>query len=294
MFKSGFVSIVGSPNAGKSSLVNKIVDKKISIVSEKVQTTRDMIKGIYNEDNCQIVFLDTPGFHKPKDKLNRYMNEQIKESLDDIEAIVYVIDSIYGIGSKELEIIERLSTINVPRIAVINKLDLVSQEKINRMIVTLENYEFFEEILAISVKDGFNVDSVVESLKRVLPEGIQYYEDDQITDNSPYFTISEIIREKILYYTQEEVPYSVGVKLNEFENKKNALVLHATIYVERESQKGILIGKGASKLKSIGIEARKDIEKNFDKKVHLQLHVKVLKKWRNKIDLLREIGYELD
>ncbi len=294
MYKSGFVSIVGSPNAGKSTMLNQLLGKKVSIVSDKVQTTRDMIKGVYHEEDLQIVFLDTPGFHKPHNKLQNYMNFQIDEALYDIEAIVYVIDGEYGLGKKEEANIERLKKINVPKIAVVNKIDIIDQEKAVRIINELLEMDMFVDVIAASMLEGFNTKAIIETLRPHIPEGVQYYEKGQISDSPEAFIISEIVREKVLRRTFEEVPHSIGIKVDELEHTKYEVYIEVTIYVERDSQKGIIIGKKAEKLKRIGIEARRDLEKQYGKNVYLKTHVKVLKNWRRKLDLLKEVGYEID
>ncbi len=294
MFKSGFVSIVGSPNAGKSTMLNQLLGKKVSIVSDKVQTTRDMIKGVYHEEELQIVFLDTPGFHKPQNKLQNYMNFQIDEALYDIEAIVFVLDGQFGIGKKEQANIDRLKNINVPKIAVVNKIDIIEQEKAVKIISELQELGIFEEVIATSMKEGFNTKAVIEALRPHIPEGVMYYEQGQVSDSPEAFIISEIVREKVLRRTFEEVPHSIGIKVDELEHTKHEIYIEVTIYVERDSQKGIIIGKKAEKLKRIGIDARKDLEKQYGKRVYLQTHVKVLKNWRRKLDLLKEVGYEIE
>ncbi len=294
MYKSGFVSIVGSPNAGKSTMLNQLLGKKVSIVSDKVQTTRDMIKGVYHEDDLQIVFLDTPGFHKPNNKLQNYMNFQIDEALYDIEAIVYVIDGEFGLGKKEALNIERLKKINVPKIAVVNKIDIIEQEKAIQIIEQLKELEIFEDVIATSMKEGFNTQAIIECLRPFIPEGVKYYEKGQISDSPEAFIVSEIVREKVLRRTFEEVPHSIGIKVDSLEHSKHEIYIEVTIYVERDSQKGIIIGKKAEKLKRIGIDARKDLEAQYGRNVYLQTHVKVLKNWRRKLDLLKEVGYEIE
>lgn len=291
MFKSGFVSIVGNPNAGKSTLLNNIVNQKVSIVSDKVQTTRDMIKGIYNEENLQIVFLDTPGFHKPKNKLQKYMNEQIDDSLYDIELIIYVVDASFGVGRKEREILDRLKEINVPKIAFVNKIDIITQDKAIRIISELSEYEMFDEILAGSSLKSYNVDGLLHVIKRYLPEGVRYYEDEQKTDMPLEFQMAEIIREKVLYVTFEEIPHSIGVKIMEIEKEDEGLYIRAVIYVQRESQKGIIIGKKAAMIKKIGVQARKELQYILDEKVYLDLTVQVMKNWQQNDNNLNELGY---
>ncbi len=296
MYKSGFVAIVGSPNAGKSSIINALLDQKIAIVSDKVQTTRDMIRGIYTDKvaQTQIVFVDTPGFHKPQNKLQNYMNAQIDGALNDIEAVVYVLDGEIGIRKKEKEIIERLSHIKLPKIAIVNKIDLIGQEKTQKIVDQLSEYNIFNHTLAISVKEEFNVKSVIDLLTPHLVEGVQYYEDDQVSDFSEAFIISEIIREKVLKYTMDEVPHSIGVKIDQLEEDDEIINIAATIYVERNSQKGIVIGNQGKMLQKIGKDARLELAKRYDKRIYLENHVKVLKNWGRKIDLLKEVGYDFD
>ncbi len=295
MFRSGFVSVVGSPNAGKSTFINTVVGRKVSIVSNKVQTTRDMIRGVYNDEDSQIVFLDTPGFHKPMNKLNVYMNHQIDEAMMGVDAILYLIDAKYGVGRKELENIDKIAQYkNVPKIVVINKIDKVSQEKVFKIIEDLKKFNMFDDILAMSLKEKFNYDSVISVLKEKLTEEVKFYEEDKFADYSDEFFVEEIIREKVLHLTKEEIPHSVGIRVKSMEEEQNILVIDADIYVERDSQKGIIIGRGGSMLREIGKAARLELKKEFDQGIYLDLHVKVLSKWGQKIDKLQEVGYEIE
>ncbi len=295
MFKSGFIAVVGSPNAGKSTFINAVIGRKVSIVSDKVQTTRDMIRGIYNDDESQIIFIDTPGFHKPKNKLNVYMNHQIDEAMMAVDAILYLVDAKYGIGSKELENIAKLEQYaNVPKIAVVNKIDKISQEKAMKIVEQLHEYEMFSDVLAMSAKEKFNVDGIVNVLKEKLSETVKFYEGEEFTDYTDEFFVEEIIREKVLYLTKEEVPHSVGVKVKRMEEEEKILVIEADIYVERDSQKGIIIGRAGKMLKEIGKAARLELKKEFDQAIYLDLHVKVLSKWGQKLDKMSEIGYEIE
>lgn len=295
MIKSGFVSVVGSPNAGKSTFINTVVGRKVSIVSDKVQTTRDMIRGVYNDEETQIVFLDTPGFHKPKNKLNVYMNRQIDESLVGVDAILYIVDAKYGIGKKEIENIEKIKQYSsVPKIAVINKIDKVSQEKVINIIEKLNSYRMFDDVLAMSLKEKFNQDAVIEAIKPKLTETVRFYEEDKFTDYSDEFFAQEIIREKVLFHTNEEVPHSVGVKVNRMEEEEGILVIEADIFVERNSQKGIIIGRAGSMLKKIGSEARVELKEEFKQGIYLDLHVKVLSKWGQEVQKVQEVGYEIE
>ncbi len=295
MFKSGFVSVVGSPNAGKSTFINTVIGRKVSIVSNKVQTTRDMIRGVYNDDESQIVFLDTPGFHKPKNKLNVYMNRQIDEAMTGVDAILYLVDAKYGVGKKEIENINRLKEYkNIPKIVVINKIDKVNQEQVFKIITKLQEYDMFDDVLAMSLKEKFNYESVIKVLKTKLKEEVKFYEDDQFADYTDEFFAEEIIREKVLHMTKEEVPHSVGIKVHKMEEEQGILVIDADIYVERNSQKGIIIGRGGQMLKEIGQAARIELKKEFKQGIYLDLHVKVLSKWGQQVDKLQEVGYEIE
>lgn len=295
MFKSGFVSVVGSPNAGKSTFLNTVIGRKVSIVTDKVQTTRDMIKGIYNDEDSQIVFLDTPGFHKPQNKLNVYMNQQIEMSFHSIDVLVYMVDAEYGIAKKEQVNIKRLQELKgIKMIAVVNKIDKVDQKKTARIINELEETGLFVEVLAASMKEKFNHTGIVEAVKRHLDENVRFYEEGEFTDYSDEFFIEEIIREKILFRTNDEVPHSIGVKVKSIEEEGEVLVIEADIYVERDSQKGIIIGRAGQMLKSIGIDARRELKREFKQPIYLDLHVKVLSRWGQKREALNEIGYELD
>ncbi len=295
MFKSGFVSIVGSPNVGKSTFINKVVGRKVSITSSKVQTTRDMIRGIYNDEDSQIVFLDTPGFHNPQNQLNVYMNQQIDMSLMHVDLVVFMLDAKYGIGKKERANLKKIESIKgIKKICVVNKIELVNQEKLMNMVEELNETELFEEIIPISLNENFNYDAVINSVKHYLSDDTKFYEDDQFTDYSDEFFIEEIIREKILHKTNQEVPHSIGVKVTEMAEEDNILVISADVYVERDSQKGIIIGRGGSMLKEIGTAARKELKREFKQSIYLDLHVKVLSKWGQKRDALVDVGYEIE
>lgn len=295
MFKSGFVSVVGSPNAGKSTMINTIIGKKVSIVSEKAQTTRDLIKGVYTSEQMQIVFLDTPGFHKSYNKLNVYMNHQIDESLYEVDLILYIVDAEYGLGKKERENIKRLREIKkIDIIAIVNKLDLVSQPKVTRIVKELNEEGIFRDIIATSFKEEFNVDGVLQLIKPHLSETVKFYEDDQFYDYSDEFFISEIIREKVFKYTNDEIPHSVGVKVNDISTKEGILQIEADIYVERNSQKGIVVGRAGTMIKKIGQEARVELKREFKTPIYLDLQVKVLSKWGQKQEFLEMIGYEIN
>jgi GTP-binding protein Era len=282
MFKSGFVAIVGSPNAGKSTFLNTVIGKKVSIVSDKVQTTRDMIRGIYTTDDIQIVFLDTPGFHQPQNKLHVYMNRQIDMSLMNIDVIVYMLDAKYGLGKKEQVNLKKLSEFkNIPLICVVNKIDLLPQQRVSAIVKEINELGLFSDVICASMKEKFNQESIIRSIKGYLKETTEFF-------------IEEIIREKILYHTDQEVPHSIGVKVKDIYDQQEVLVIEAEIYVERDSQKGIIIGKAGSMLKAIGKASRLELKAEFKQPVHLELHVKVLSKWGQNQELLSQVGYDLE
>lgn len=291
MYKSGFVAIVGNPNAGKSSLINKIFSRKISIVSDKVQTTRNLIRGIYTDDESQIVFLDTPGFHKPHNKLQSYMNDQIDHALVDVDVIVYVLDAKYGFGKKEQIIIERLKHVNVPIICLINKLDLVASDVVIKLIDQAQNMELFNEVFAISLKTTFDVDLFLSNLKCYLPIGSPFYDENEIVDYTTEFYVEEIIREKVNKYCFDEIPHSVAIKTKAMELIDNKYEILVDIFVHRDSQKGIIIGRGGSNLKRIGKEARLELKCLFNAPIYLDIHVKVRPNWVDNNSLLADCGY---
>ena len=293
MFRSGFVAIVGSPNAGKSSLINKIFSRKISIVSDKVQTTRDMIKGIYNDENHQIIFLDTPGFHKPNNKLQVYMNNQIEYALSQVDLIIYVLDAKYGLGKKEEVNIKRIKQEkSCKKICLINKIDLINHTDVIKLVHEVEELNLFDQVFAISIKNGFDVDSFIKDIGSYLTDDMKYYDDDQLVDYSNQFYVEEIIREKINNSSFDEIPHSVAIKVAEMIEEDNLLNIYVDIYVERDSQKGIIIGKGGSQIKKIGQEARIELKRHFNQPVYLDIHVKVLKNWNQKERDLLNLGYE--
>lgn len=294
-FKSGFVSIIGRPNVGKSTLLNQILREKIAIVSPKAQTTRNKIQGIYTTDNEQIIFIDTPGIHKAKNELGNRMNEFAMSSLDGIDAVLYVIDASVPLGKGDEFIIESLLKVKTPIYLVANKVDLLKDtDKIIENINTYKEVGKFEGGITISATNNFNVDKLIDMLVKTLPKGPMYYPDDQLLDQPERFVVSEIIREKVLLNTDEEVPHSVAITIERFKEIKDSVEIYATIIVERLSQKKIIIGKGGTMIKKIGTDARKDIVKFLGCKVHLDLFVKVEENWRNKKFHLKEFGYAND
>ncbi|HDA5724935.1 GTPase Era [Staphylococcus aureus] len=293
--KSGFVSIIGRPNVGKSTFVNRVIGHKIAIMSDKAQTTRNKIQGVMTRDDAQIIFIDTPGIHKPKHKLGDYMMKVAKNTLSEIDAIMFMVNANEEIGRGDEYIIEMLKNVKTLVFLVLNKIDLVHPDELMPKIEEYQSYMDFTEIVPISALEGLNVDHFIDVLKTYLPEGPKYYPDDQISDHPEQFVVGEIIREKILHLTSEEIPHAIGVNVDRMvKESEDRVHIEATIYVERDSQKGIVIGKGGKKLKEVGKRARRDIEMLLGSKVYLELWVKVQRDWRNKVNFIRQIGYVED
>lgn len=291
MYKSGFIAVIGRPNVGKSTLINKIIGQKIAIMSDKPQTTRSRIQCILTQDDAQFIFLDTPGIHKPKFKLGEYMLKAAEGTLKEVDAIFFVIDATEKFGGGEKYILERLNETSRPVILVINKIDLIERTEILPLIAAYSERYNFAATVPISAADGTNVDELLNEAKKYLPEGPKYYPADMVTDQPERLIISEIIREKILHVTEDEVPHSVAVDIEEITARKNNLTyIRATIYVERDSQKGILIGKDGGLLKGVGQTARPEIEMLLGTKVFLDLWVKVKKGWRNSAGAIQSFG----
>ena len=290
MHKAGFVNIVGNPNVGKSTLMNRLVGEKISIITSKSQTTRHRIKGIVNTADYQIVFSDTPGVVKPSYKMQEYMLEFSKSALVDADIILYVTDVVKKI-EKNSDFIEKVNKTDAPVLLVLNKIDLTDQKRLEALYETWHQLIPRAEIFPLSATENFNVDNLFRRIVELLPEGEAYFPKEDLTDMPARFFVNEIIREKILKNYEKEVPYSVEVEVEEFKEEEKRINIMAVIYVERSSQKGILIGKGGEALKKVGTEARADIEAFFGKKVFLNLYVKVLKDWRNKENELKNFGY---
>lgn len=290
--KSGFVAIVGRPNVGKSTLLNRIVGQKIAIMSDKAQTTRNKIQGVYTTDTTQIVFIDTPGIHKPKHRLGDYMVEAAYSALHEVEVVLFMVAADQKRGKGDDMIIERLKKLSVPVYLVINKIDKIHPNDLLEQIDDFKAQMDFAQIIPISATQGNNFETLMNELEANMPAGPQYFPEDQITDHPEYFVVSELIREKILQLTRDEVPHSVAVVIDSMKRKPDEKVqIQATIIIERDSQKGIIIGKGGAMLKKIGTQARKDIEKLLGDKVFLELWVKVQKDWRDKQVYLTDFGY---
>ena len=293
--KSGLIGLVGRPNVGKSTLVNSIVGRKVAIVSDKPQTTRNIIHGIYNDSDTQIVLVDTPGIHKPSHKLGDYLNKEAYFTIDDVDAIMFLVPANEDIGGGDKFIIDKLKEANKPVILVINKIDKIKKEDLLAKIDKYKELYPFSDIVPVSALKKDNVDSLVKVLKTYLTDDIKYYEDDYYTNKSTNFMIAEIVREKIMNLTHEEVPHSVTCIVEKVEKHNNAFEVSVCIIVDRDSLKRIIIGKQGSMLKEVGTKARVDIEELLDKKVFLNLYVKTMNKWRDKMSYLKELGfYDMD
>lgn len=289
--KSGFISIVGRPNTGKSTLINTIIDEHIAIVSNVAGTTRNTIQGVYHDEDTQIVFVDTPGIAKATDKLGKHLNKQSYESLEDIDAILFVVDASAGLGRGDKFIMEALRHTTVPVILVLNKIDRLTGEGILKAINAYKDLFDFADIVPISALRNDNVDRLIGVAKKYLKDNIKYYDDNTITNSDKFFMIQELVREKILNLTTEEVPHSITCILTSFNEKSNIIEIAVDIIVSRDSLKKIIIGKQGSMLKTIGSEARVDIEHLLGKQVYLELFVKTVKNWRNKEKYLVELGF---
>ncbi|AOW17535.1 GTPase Era [Polaribacter vadi] len=288
--KAGFVNIIGNPNVGKSTLMNALVGEKLSIITPKAQTTRHRILGIVNEDNYQVVFSDTPGIIKPAYELQSSMMDFVKSAFEDADILIYMVE----VGEMELKneaFFKRIIHSEIPIILLLNKIDKSSQEEVEQKIEYWRTKVPNAEVFVISALEGFGVSAVFEKIKELLPEGPAFYPKDQLTDKPERFFVNEKIREKILMHYKKEIPYSVEVETEEFVEEENIVRIRSIIMVERETQKGIIIGHKGSALKRVGAEARKDLEKFFDKKVFIELYVKVNKNWRSDKNQLKRFGY---
>lgn len=292
MHRSGFVNIVGNPNVGKSTLMNALVGERLSIITQKAQTTRHRIMGIVNGDDYQIVFSDTPGVLKPNYKLQEQMLDFSRSALTDADVLLYITD-IQDNVEKNADFLADVRRARMHVLLVINKIDLTTQDSLERLVDFWHKELPQAEIFTISARENFGIDMLMKRILELLPECPPYFEKDRLTDKSARFFVNEMIREKILLNYDKEIPYSVEVEVESFKEEENLIRIRATIYVERDSQKGIIIGKAGASIKRIGIEARKEIEKFFGKQIYLELFVKVDKDWRQKDSRLRHYGYEL-
>jgi GTP-binding protein Era len=294
MYKSGFVTVIGRPNVGKSTLLNKVIGEKISIISDKPQTTRNKIQLVYTGDDFQIVFLDTPGIQMPKNKLGEYMLKVSKSTLEEVDVVTFMVDDSMETGALDSYIIKEIKGISTPIVLLINKTDKLNNEEIMKLIDKYNKMEMFQEIIPISAINHLNIDKYIDTLKKIIPEGPQYFPEDMITDQPERLIISEIIREKALINLEEEVPHGIFVDIDGIKERENKDIIDvfATIYCEKDSHKGIVIGKNGKMLKEIGQNARMEIESLLGSKVNLQIWVKVEKNWREKEGKVRYFGYK--
>ena len=289
--KSGFVTLIGRPNVGKSTLINNIVGRKVAITSDKPQTTRNIIQGIYNDEDSQIVFVDTPGIHKPSHKLGKTLNKQAYYSINDVDIILFLVDGSEELGGGDKYILETLKDIKKPVILIINKIDKLTKEEILLKINEYKDLYEFKEIIPLSALKNKNVDTVTKVLKNYLTDNIKYYEDETYTNKNITFTIAEIVREKVFNLTDEEVPHSLTCITENIKKNKDNYIINVAIIVDRDALKKIVIGKQGSKIKEVGIRARKELEELLGKKVYLDLFVKTIPKWRDREKYLQEFGY---
>ena len=290
-FHSGFIAIIGRPNVGKSTLMNAMVGEKVAIVSNRPQTTRNRIMGICTDENSQIVFLDTPGLHTPRNRLGEYMMQTAKDALQGIDALIVMVDAT-AVGKQDRAVVEDMSKHKVKKVLVLNKIDLLEPQDLLALIASFADAGY-DDIIPVSARSGDGLRQLKQLLISYLPEGPQYFPSDAITDQPERLICGELIREKALYHLKEEVPHGIGVEMMSIKKLSDNLIeIHATIYCERPAHKGIIIGKQGSMLKLIGQEARRDIETLLGSRVHLQLWVKVRENWRNRMDDLRTLGYE--
>jgi len=294
--KSGFIGIIGRPNVGKSTLLNAILGEKIAITTDKPQTTRNSIRGIYTkfnggEDDCQMIFIDTPGIHKPRNKLGSYMTDMAINTFKEVEVVVFIVDDEISAGPGDKYILELLKDIDTPVFLVINKIDKLEPEKYRKIYEEYQSYNLFADIIGVSALSGKNVDVLLEKIENYLEEGPMYFPEDMVTDHPERFIVSEIIREKVLLYLDEEVPHGVAVELESYKEEPNITRIGAVIYCEKKSHKGIIIGKEGKKLKGIGKSARVEMEGLLGTKVFLELWVKVKENWRDSDFALSSFGY---
>ncbi|MBQ1216161.1 MAG: GTPase Era [Firmicutes bacterium] len=295
--KSGFIGIIGRPNVGKSTLMNAILGEKIAITTNKPQTTRNAIRGIYTKheggpDDCQLIFIDTPGIHKPKNKLGSYMTDMAKTTMNEVEAIIFIVDGPLKDGSGDAYILDMIRNVKTPKILVINKIDKLDPETYRNIYETYENMKVFDEIFGTAAIEGKNVDVLLKAISKMMPEGPMFFPEDMVTDHPERFIVSELIREKVLMYLQDEVPHGVAIEIESYKEGPRLTSIGAVIYCERKSHKGIIIGKEGKKLKGIGKSAREEIEALLGTKVFLELYVKVKENWRDSDFAISNFGYK--
>lgn len=294
MFKSGFVTIIGRPNVGKSTLMNAMIGEKISIMSDKPQTTRNKIRTVYTDNEAQIIFLDTPGIHKPKNHLGEFMNTEVDSALEEMDVLIMITDEFNKIGPGDEFIIEKIKGVKAKKILIINKVDMFDQEAAMRMAAAFDKYNVFDDILPMSALKNLGVDSLINLIIKYLKPGPMYFPQDYITDRPERFVVAEIIREKALMYLQDEVPHGIAIEIEEMKERtnRNLVDIRASILCEKKSHKSIIIGKEGRKIKGIGKSAREDIENLLGSQVNLQLFVKISENWRDNNYLLKSLGYD--
>lgn len=291
-YKSGFVTIIGRPNVGKSTLTNQLLGEKISIISTRPQTTRKRIRAIYTEERGQIIFVDTPGIHKARNKLDKYMLDEAFSTLKDVDVVIFMVEADSSFGKGDKFILNNIQGLNIPVVVVMNKIDCINGKKLPARQRNYEN-KIGKEVIPVSAVSGKNTNNLIDRIFSLLPEGPQYYPEDMITDQIERFIVAEIVREKIFHVTREEIPYGAAVLVEEMKERENGLIyIRANVYVEKKSHKGIVIGKNGKMLKNIGRRARNDIEEFLQTRVYLDLWVKVKKNWREKERLLAFMGYK--
>lgn len=289
--KSGFVSIVGRPNAGKSTIINALLERKLSIVTEKAQTTRNSIKGIYDDGEYQIIFIDTPGIHKANHSLGEFMNKEALDSAKDVDANILVVDASRKFDEGDRFINESIPK-DIPLFIVINKIDLMRINQVQEIKAKYQEAYPKAVLIEASAIENFGIDTLLENVKSVIQEGPRYFAEDQITDKDSSFMISEVIREKLLKILKDEVPHDLAVRVDDIKSKSEAVYIRATIIVDKESHKGIVIGKGGKRIKAIGMKARTDLEEYYSKRIFLELFVSVKEDWLNNPRILKELGYK--
>lgn len=292
-FKSGFVALVGRTNVGKSTLLNAMLNQKLMITTNKPQTTRNTIRGIYNSEHSQIVFLDTPGIHKPKNKLGDFMIKSATDTLSEVDLVLFLVDDAQKIGKGDRFILDMLEKVNVPVYVIVNKIDTMNQQLVENAISLYEGFEFVDKVIPVSAREGAYVPELLKKIEEAMPEGVAYFPNDVVSDQAEKFFVGEIIREKLLMYLEDEVPHGVAVTVDSFKERKNKELIDivATVICERESHKGIIIGERGRKLKGIGSAARTDIQRFLGTQVNLQLWVKVKSNWRDNSNLIEDYGY---
>jgi len=292
-YRSGFISVIGRTNVGKSTLLNSIIGQKISIVSDRPQTTRNNIRLIYTTDDCQMVFIDTPGFHKPKCKLSSFMVDSATHSIKDVDLVLFLVEEDASIGKGDQLIIDKLQDVGIPVILVINKIDKITNDQLLNKVSLFTKYKFINEIVPVSAMTGKNIDELLNVIKSYLPEGPMFYDEDMVTDKAERFVVTEIIREKALRFLKDEVPHSLAVEILSMKERedKDIVDIEATILCDKSNHKMIIIGKNGSMIKKIGTKAREEIEEMLDCKVNLKLWVKVKEGWRDSLMDLRSLGY---